>query len=211
MSDLPHIETFEYDISEEIKKKEANIGDIASASGTIENKPDRRKPSSPFLVILSIIFLFLSIAGVIWYMIYVQNQESPISQQVKNLSNLTSATNTSTTSLEGALPSLNTNVGRFISKIEKTSTGYDLTISDYAQVFGFVIKNEKLFAVDSAKLFNIEISAEDIFSDETISNQNMRVLNTASSTIAYAFVNNNHLILSTSTEGLIKMRNAIIK
>lgn len=210
MSDLHNIETFEYDISDEVKKKEASIGSIASASGNIENKPEPKiSKGSTVFIILSIIFLFLSIAGVVWYMMLLSNKNNaPVNTVIKN--NISTNTHTD---LQNILPSLDGNIGRFVSKIEITPTGYDLTLTDYKQVFAFVIKNENLLTNDSAKLFNIELSASSTrnFIDKTIMTQNMRVLNNASSTIAYAFINTNHLVLSTSTEGIISMRNAIIK
>ena len=215
MSDLPIVDTFEYDISQEIKNKGATISDIASASITIENKPELSETkNSSVLIIFSVIFLFLSIIGVIWYMLSIQNQnKTPVINNTVDKNAIATTTASVSLTLQNMFPSLNENVGRFISKINKSSAGYDLTLDNYSQVFAFIIKNENSFAVDSAKLFNIELldSTTLNFEDTTIMNQNMRVLNTGSSTIIYTFINDNHLLLSTNTEGILQMRSAIIK
>ena len=211
MSELPRVDTFEYDISEEIKSKGVSIRDIAASSVTIENKPESSsiKNSSVF-IILSIIFLFLSIAGIIWYMIFIQNQSKALTNN-KIKESLTATIATS--SLQNSLPVLNESIGRFVSKMIKTQDGYDLILNDHNQVFSYVVNNENSFAIDCANLFNIEIvsSSTVTFNDITIMNQNMRVLNNASNTLAYAFINSDHLLLSTSTEGIMSMRGAIIK
>lgn len=215
MSDLPVVDTFEYDISQEIKNKGATISDIASAGITIENKPEQTETkNSSVLIIFSIIFLFLSIAGIIWYMLSLQNQNKmPNTKNEVDKNAIATTTTDVNLVLQNIFPSLNENVGWFISKINKSPAGYDLTLDNYSQVFAFIIKNENSFAVDSAKLFNIELTSSSTltFDDITIMNQNMRILNTGSSSIVYAFINDNHLLLSANTDGILQMRSAIIK
>lgn len=52
---------------------------------------------------------------------------------------------------------------------------------------------------------------EYVFSDITINNQNMRVATCAYGTVAYAFVGTNTLIISSSPEGILALRNSVLK
>ncbi len=58
---IPNVDTFEHDISEEIKVKEATITDIASAGGDVSNSPTPHANTSRLLLILGGIFILVVI------------------------------------------------------------------------------------------------------------------------------------------------------
>jgi hypothetical protein len=55
-----------------------------------------------------------------------------------------------------------------------------------------------------------ELTTTYTFTDVTISNQNMRVAKSVYGTVAYAFIGNQKLVISSSTEGILALRNNIL-
>jgi hypothetical protein len=79
-----------------------------------------------------------------------------------------------------------------------------------------MLKNEDLYADELAFAIGSprEVSTSSlpfIFTDVTRNNQNMRVGTSGSSTIIYAFVNTNTLVISSSTEGILALRGGILR
>jgi hypothetical protein len=113
-----------------------------------------------------------------------------------------------------SFPILDQNVGRFVSNSQKVLTGFAISFTDYSQVFSYIIKNETTFASEAGTALNLSghTSADlFIFTDVTLANQNIRIGNIGNDTIAYAFVGNDKLIIATSTDAIIAIKNAIIK
>lgn len=213
MQELPKIETFEYDITNEIKTKEANIRDIAVSNGVIENKEeDNSKNKNMILISISAFLILISVISVLVYYLYMQNKEevAPVKIIQKNENGFREE------DLSSKLPFLYGKVGRFITKGEETPHGFSLTLDNYNEVFAFMLKNENQFSDELSDLLKVNLymsttSAPLSFTDVTVNNQNMRILTNGSSTIVYSFLNTEYLLLSTSTDAILSMRSAIIK
>ncbi len=211
---LETIDTFEHDIATEIKQKEATIGDIASASGDIGNVPIA-KGNSPMVTFL-LIFLILIIASVISYYGYTYYNDK-INGTPKTSPVVIPQTNDSSLlkTISGAFPNA---IGNYINNVKKLPAGYEIFIissNSYSSVFAYMIKNESSYADDVAKSLGTPRDTSTTtppftFTDVTINNQNMRVGKSASSTIVYAFINTQALVLSTSTEGILSLRSDIL-
>jgi hypothetical protein len=100
--------------------------------------------------------------------------------------------------------------------MDTTQLGSVLTLTSYSPVFAFMIKNESTIAsevmADEIKKFENSTTTPNLtFVDQTISNQNMRVLTVGSSTFVYAFFGEGYMAISNNTENILQMRGAIIK
>lgn len=214
-----NIDTFEHDISNEIKQKEATLIDIASASGDIKNStppteitPEKKHISTLFLI--SVITLCVSgiiASGIFGYNYYTKKQalankpvETPLGPSIP------------TASLAKISQTLDQQIGRFINNVQQTENGYSMTVISYPSVYAYMIKNEDSYADEIAGAVG---SARDtsttttpfVFSDITDNNQNMRIGTSGSSTVVYAFTNNTQtLLLSSTTEGILSLRSAIV-
>ena len=211
--EVPKIETFEYDISDEIKKKEASIGDIASAGGSLENKNLKSGSQKTFLLMAFLLVIILGGAGgLLGYFIY-QKKQSQITQDKIKVDIINS---TPSVELANNLPIFNQKVGRFVSKMEKNQFGSNLTLNEYSPVFAYVIKNEYSFSKEMSDLLGVALdygtsSGPIIFNDTIVSNQNMRVLTNGTNKLVYAFVGTKHLLLSDTVEGILSMKNLITR
>lgn len=212
---LETIDTFEHDIAEEIKTKEATIGDIASSGGTVENKAVEARRSSFVTTIL--IVSTLVVAGVILYFgyTYYNSKVSPI----PNTSPVIIPEKNDVSLLQTLSPEFPEALGRFVKNVEKNNLGYTLIIASsnaYSSLFAYMIKNETLFsdtvavAVGSPRDMSTTTNPF-IFSDFTTNNQNMRIGTSASSTIVYAFINTQALVIASSTDAILKLRSAILR
>lgn len=215
-----NIDTFEHDISNEIKQKEATLIDIASASGDIKNStppteitPEKKHISTLFLI--SVITLCVSgiiASGIFGYNYYTKKQaiankptETPLGPSIPAIS------------LAIISPTLDQQIGRFINTVQQTENGYSMAITSYPSVYAYMIKNEISYADEIAEAVG---SARDFsttttpftFNDVTINNQNMRIGTSGSSTVIYAFTNNTQMLLiSSTTEGILLLRDAIVR
>lgn len=256
MTVVPTVDTFEHDIADEIRHKEASIEDIASASGNIGNDPSKdveNKSSTSLMGIVAILILCgLTGAGYLGYLYFIEGPASDkekaqaiIAQEKK----LKPSIDLSTVS-----PTLSTSIGAFLNNVEKKSDGYSIDVISYSPVFAYMIKNEKEFAdeislavgnshtikekatstqvVVSVNTSNAttststpktsttttetgintgeELPTTYVFSDITISNQNMRVATSIYGTVAYAFIGTKKLVISSSPEGILKLRSSIL-
>jgi hypothetical protein len=256
MTTIPSVDTFEHDIVNEIRQKEASITDIASAVSDIGNTPVEITSKQPSILIGSIVILILCGvvgAGYAGYIYYTQGAQ----QQVATLQKKSSEQNKNSKGLSLQLlsPTLAQSLGTSLSNAEKTSAGYTLSIISYPAVFSYMLKNESAFGSELGKAVGntvaetkaeiiasttpttpitgtsspliststqtsatgtmqipeeVSIPTEYIFSDITISNQNMRVATTAYGTVAYAFIGTQKLVISSSTEGILSLRNNIL-
>lgn len=214
MSEIPKIETFEHDIVSEVQNKNTSIADIASYGGELNNKESEKKRRlNSIFVISSGALISLTIVIIILYVFFSKTTNQTVAEnpQSKLIIN-----NGSREKIVYLLPNLNSNVGDFISNFEETPFGYDVTISDFRQVYAFVLNNEKLIAEDMLGAFKINVTSDTIknlvFADVTESNQNMRVLEIGNDTLVYAFsIDGKHLLISKSIKDILSMRNAIIK
>ena len=209
---VPTINTFEHDISDEIKQKEATITDIALASGEIKNDSNK-KLSIPVIVGIVIIFLSIVIGGGLYGYLY---YEKKARESLKPLSTPLGPS-IPTIPLSNLSKTMDENIGRFIKNVQHSDYGYSMTITNYSSVYAYMLKNESDYADEIAKALGEERDVNDktnpfIFTDITLSNQNMRIATSASSTIVYSFVDNMQtLLISSSADGILSLHNAILQ
>lgn len=209
---VPNIDTYEYDVAEEIKKKEASFTDIASASGDIGNTPEQKKTASLLVpLLLAVLFFVMVGAGGGYYYLFVLHKPAtsptPLTQ-AELPSGMMRAEDVSETLAQA--------VGTSFGSIRTSEYGFTITLQEYTPVFAYMLRNEPAFAEELAFAVgsprDTSTSSPPFeFRDVTRSNQNMRVGTSASSTVVYAFVNNSHLVVSSSTEGILSLRGAIIR
>lgn len=218
---VPNIDTFENDIREEIKNKEASVGDIASASGTVANTPI---PSAEDKKMSRLLIAFLIVAGLgitagFSYLAYVYVDSTPTSKEESDELMRIETKNQNTEKrveqkLSAIAPSL-APISRFVSEVSSADYGTTLHLTEYSQVFAFMLRTEQIFAreifiqefANHTGTSTLEIFIEDV----TKSNQNMRVIRVASSTLVYAFFGEEYLAFASSTDNILRMRGAIIK
>jgi hypothetical protein len=213
---VPNVDTFEHDIAEEIKKKEASMTDIASASNDVGNTPATpAASSSKLLLILGILSVITVIAiAVVLYLSYTKGTVPPVDAQ-QPISQA-SPSERADRSLLSLSESLHDALGENISAVTQSSYGYTLMLREYTPVFAYMIRNEEAYADELA--FSVhsprDTSTSSLpfsFEDVTMSNQNMRLGTSGSSTVVYAFVNGHSLLISSSTEGILSLRGAILR
>lgn len=201
---VANIDTFENDITQEIKTKEASLTDIASAGGDIGNAPE--SSSSKLLLSIGILSFLVAVGMLGWYYyvnITTENQtvQQPLQTEEVNVR----------AKLMAISPLLDAGIGDKVVKVTSTEYGHTLSLSEYTSVFAYMIRNESTFADELAASVG---SARDLststlafwFSDMTASNQNMRVGVSDDKTVAYAFLNSKTLLIASSTEGILMLR-----
>lgn len=207
---IPNVDTFEHDISEEIKTKEATMGDIASAGGDLGNIPVQTSSVSTLMIVLGII-LFIAVIAVAAIFFLRLSKETTLPP----LSGSTSQTS-GNASIGDISYSINQAVGMSLGIMRTSEYGYTIELLSYPDVFAYMLKNEQRYADELAKALGVPRDTSTTtppfsFTDVTINNQNMRVGTSASSTIVYAFVNAKTLLISASTEGILALRGAILR
>ena len=220
---LSNIDTFEHDIREEIKNKEASVGDIASASGVVSNTvgQDKTTTGTSKALIAFIVVMIIVITGAFGYLGYVYMVEKPKTQEeaAKIIEEEAQKQNTEALiaqKLNTLSPTLSQGVTRFTSKVDVTPNGTTLTLSDYTSTFAFMLQNEtqiakEILAEELKKYENSTTTPSLVFTDDTKSNQNMRTLTIGSSTLVYAFVADQYLIIANGSENILQIRSSIIK
>lgn len=254
--EIPKVDTFEQDIANEIRQKEASLEDIASASGTIGNDADDipKKNQSALISIITILALCgLTGAGYVGYLYYSDKTstvtlESTTAEQKKK----------SSLAVNSLFPKLDQRLNRSLGTVEKTTAGYIIEIKEYSPVFSYMIRNESEFADELGEAIGNKriikavsttpsqteqatiqattststlttststqgtttvqtqteeqiIPEEYIFSDITISNQNMRIATSAKGTLVYAFIGTKNLAVSSSTNGILALRSKVLQ
>lgn len=149
---MPKVETFEHNIVEEIKRKDASLTEISAASNNVGNDPvilPKQKPI--FLIVLGVLFIvFLGALIGIWYF-YFTDSLLPPSQGEQQLS--TNSVPKVPADLKTLSPALAQEIGRFVKSVEKKDRGYVLTITEYAPVFAYITRNETSYIEELANLF----------------------------------------------------------
>jgi hypothetical protein len=112
--------------------------------------------------------------------------------------------------------SIDSAVGPSIGTIQKSEYGYVVNLASYPDVFAYMLKNEERYADELAYAVGSPRDTSTTtppfsFTDVTINNQNMRVGVSGESTVVYAFVNTKVLLISSTTEGILALRGAILR
>lgn len=206
---LEKVDTFEDDIANEVKQKEASVVSISAAGGDVGNEPLPTPPNSSNLLIGSILFIVcvivISLGGYIYY----------IKTKTINIPTITEATKPPIVNLERISDELNSSIGEYVTDTTKNEYGYIISIDSYSPVFSYMIKNENLYADQMARAVgsprDTGTSSEPfVFKDLTQNNQNMRVGTSGSSTVIYAFIGTNSVAVSSSTEGILSLRTRVL-
>jgi hypothetical protein len=245
------VDTFEHDIENEIRSKEASISDITDTIQDIGNDPvPNQHKQSVFIMMLAFILCGISVAGYFGYTYYAAMITPKVQQPTKNI---TTQKITQGSTLGSISKTLDQSIGTFITKTEKTSDGYIITISSYPSVFSYMLRNEKDFgdeialAVGNTHIVKeVELATttqngtttlastknststliasstqkkeiekpqttEYIFSDITVSNQNMRTATSIYGTVLYAFIGTQKLVIASSPEKILALRGNLLK
>ncbi len=166
---IPQVETFETDITEEIRQKQGSVTDVLAAHSSAPTKTPNQTIIR--LITFLIIFLLALLAVGIWYYLSIGKQNA-LDRQAAQTPVITSKP---PISIKKILPSMGPNLERFVVHTSKESAGYVITINDYTAVYGSILANEKTFGNELIRLFNIDTVSEPIFKDVTANNQDMRV------------------------------------
>lgn len=185
---IPKVDTFEGDISYEIKRKEASLTEISAASNNIGNNDDIVLPKkTPVFLITLVIFFILCVIG-IGSLAYFYLNDSILSPTAEDTRILQSAIPKNKADLKSISPTLSNEIGRFVTGIEKRDQGYIITIREYSPVFAYMTRNENNYIGELVLLFgeNVPIpQAPPIISTSTTI-QATTTLIAATSTIATA-------------------------
>ena len=210
---IQKVETFEHDIASEILKKEASVAKVAATDALVADvtaeTSKKTSSTSPLTITILIAIVVVLTIGVIGYFAY--NHFVAHKSASAPITSTSSARSTSDEIKAKAFgidfPELEPDIGTYVERVDKTAFGFSIPITNYEAVFSYVIKNEDLFAGSVAKALGVDSLASGpyLFSDVTISNENIRVGVSGSSTVAYAFVNGGQgtvLVVATSTDGI---------
>ncbi len=164
---IPQVETFESDITEEIKQKQGSVTDTLAAHSSAPPKtPDQMVIR---LIVLLIIFLLLATIGAVYFYISNRPGTTPVTEQIKPLPVK------KTVAVTKILPKTGITLEHFVTTTTKEPSGYVLQLSDYPQVYGALLQDETTFGKELIKLFNIDTRTVPVFKDVTVNNQDMRV------------------------------------
>jgi hypothetical protein len=214
---VPHIDTFEHDIANEIKNKEASITDIASAGNDIGNLAEPQGPTPTFLfaiAALSVVLVIAAVAGL--YVFVIASSDGAGSRQSDTRSSGSQTGDDGQPDLLASVsPTLHTALRGAFGTSVRNDYGYAFAILDYSQVFAYMIRNEQEYADELATAVGAgrdrsTSSPPFQFTDVTLRNQNMRVGTDGQHTVVYAFVLTNALVVSSSTEGILALRSGIL-
>lgn len=155
----PGVDTFEHDIANEIRQKEASIADIASAVGdigntTTEEKTVLPKPSSSLTGVV-VILVVCGVIGLIFvaYLFFNGELDSYINGGKTSpsvVSELPIKKESSSLSVKKISPILDESVGHYLENVRKSNYGYSLSITSYSPVYAYMIKNDSLFGDELA-------------------------------------------------------------
>lgn len=150
------VDTFEQDIAEEIKRKEASMSEIAVASSATSNPSADivelpKKPPVFFYALITVFSLSLFGIGLLSYFYFTKMEEiAPLPKE----SVTPLATPKTTTTIETLSPTLASQLSRFITSVDKKDLGYVITINDYGAVFSYMSRNEENYAKELLSVLN---------------------------------------------------------
>jgi hypothetical protein len=208
---IPNIDTFEHDIAEEIKTKEASMTDIASAGGDVGNVPSSRAQTSNTLLIIGGLFIVVVLVVFISILFFYGNKGASSADAETPGVSLPTPSN----KLLAVSPTMYDALGGNIGAVTKSEYGYSMQLVSYTAVFSYMLKNENAYADELAIALGSPregpaTTTPYFFTDTTINNQNMRVGTFGSSTVVYAFINAKTLVISSSTQGILALRSGIL-
>jgi hypothetical protein len=166
---IPQVETFETDITEEIRQKQGSVTDVLAAHSS--NKEVTPNQGIIRLITFVIILLLVAVCTMLWYYFSLTKQTELANEAAKNQVVQVRPP----VVLKTILPKTSTNIERFVTKAKSESAGYVLTVNDYGTVYSTLLANEKTLGEELIKLFNIKTNSVPRFKDVTVNNQDMRI------------------------------------
>jgi hypothetical protein len=247
------VETFEHDIADEIKHKDASLNDIVTATNEIGNVPEKNNSFLLYIVVSILILCAVAGIGIAGYF-YQTKQFDPFAKKPEVVAVSKQQQLEPSSPLRALSLTLSVEIGGNVRSMQKTNDGYILMLESYPPVFSYIVRNESSYIQELAdkvyipnkkpsnqkpentasstvitkavtasttqgtsttattSLVSLEARPfEAYFSDVTINNQNMRIWTHASGTVVYAFVNTRALVISSSTEGILALRNLALQ
>ena len=166
---IPQVETFETDITEEIKQKQGFVTDVLAAhSSTPPKTPDQTIIRA---ITFLIVFLLIALVAGIWYYFSIGKENIAEKKAIQK----PIMTTKPVVSINTILPKTAFKIDRFVVQTTKESAGYIVTLNDYASVYGTILTDETTFGNELIKLFKIDTGSVPVFRDITINNQDIRV------------------------------------
>ncbi len=139
------VDTFEHDIADEIRRKEASLAEIQAVSKqnspTINIDPPK---TLPWLTITLVVGLIIAVVGIssLAYYYFTDSLLPPSAEpQVINKNDIPKVV----TDISKLSPSLSAGIGRFSTLVEKKEAGYVITLNNYTEVFAYMTRNEDAY------------------------------------------------------------------
>ena len=136
---VPKVETFEHDIADEIRNKEATLAEVTAASVYTSDIMPPKKP--PFLAIAISVCLALIVLGfgALGYFYFTDPLLPP---SAKSVAVRPEDGPKMTAKMNELSKTLSANIGSFVVGVEKRESGYIITTNNYSAVFGYMTRNE---------------------------------------------------------------------
>jgi hypothetical protein len=149
----PKVDTFEHDIVDEIKRREASLAEInavTKAAGPAAEVTVVKKTPVITIVLVTLFSIALCGLGGVGYYYFNNTLLPPSSKSVDINPNDIPKVTANLTKLS---PTLALQIGRFVTSVEKKDKGYVLTINDYSSVFAYMTRNENVYIGELASIF----------------------------------------------------------
>ncbi len=150
---VPKVETFEHNIAEEIKHREASLTEISAASNDVGNNQTELDSikRNKIIIIGSLTVLIVTIFG-FGALGYIYLQDTTASKETPQTQTTPSQTKSSG-SLASLSKTLDEAIGSYTKNVDKKDRGYVITLTSYTHVFAYVTRNEDSFIEELASLF----------------------------------------------------------
>ena len=149
----PKVETFEHDIANEIRRKEATLAEIQAVANHNNSAYSLPQKKAPILLIILVTLLVIALGGIggLAYYYFTDPLLPPSSKSVTvNESNIPKML----VEVAKISPTLGAEIGRFVSLVEKKDKGYILSINSYSVVFAYMTRNETAYIDELLALFS---------------------------------------------------------
>ncbi len=204
---LANVETFESDITEEIRGQETTMTNIIASHRTEEVLHQAEKKNT---MILLFVFILISVA-IVGIGVYFLTQKTGQPLTPTPTTTFHPSSRTPTVLLATILPETNAAIERYVPLVQKQDAGYILSITDYSSVYGYLLYNETSFGNEALNLFQEVSTSTPVFFDITQAGQDMRAFLLENRRgVVYGFIGTTTLLISPSVEELMMLRNDIL-
>lgn len=162
------VDTFEHDIADEIRRKEATLEEIKVVSKSQEpivEVPAKKIPTLTISLIILIILTLGGIGGLAYYYFHdslLPPSSAPITIKKSDIPKITAE-------VAKLSPVLGSEIGRFTTSVEKKDSGYILSINNFSAVFAYMSRNENAYIEELASLFvGAELTSTTTLQEEVV-------------------------------------------